>query len=74
MLIDVYFPTIRTNYDQVEKRRQEIVDIDIDYQHAYDSGDFDGRRFIAPFINRQKNFEIDVDVLLTQIIIRIREI
>jgi hypothetical protein len=74
MLIDVYFPSVRPGYDTVEKRRQELISIEIEHGHAYDSGDTDGERFLKPFINCQKNFEKAGEDLKLQIIEVIRAI
>ena len=57
MLIDVYFPSARDAYDEINALREKINKIEGDYKRVYENGDVDGHRFIQPFINTQVSVE-----------------
>jgi hypothetical protein len=74
MLVDVYFPSTRSAYDKIMKGREEVVDIDIKYQHAYDNGDADGSNFLPSYVQAQVSIEQAGEAFKAKIIECIRAI
>ena len=57
MLIDVYFPATRPEYDKIIAARNELNKIGAAHKRAYESGDVDGARFVTPYIQCQHSIE-----------------
>ncbi|HFC8517596.1 hypothetical protein [Neisseria weaveri] len=74
MLIEVYFPEVRSVYDEVINARSEINAISIAFEKRYRSGQTDGSTFIQSYVKAQIEFEQVSDHLKYEIIKAIREI
>jgi hypothetical protein len=74
MLIDVYFPTVRAQYDAVIAGRSELNNVGTAHRRAYDQGEIDAPRFLAPYVQAQKVIEEAGEVLKKRIIEGIRTI
>ena len=57
MLIDVYFPSTRSTYDKVIEGRTELNKVATAHKRAYEVGDIEGSRFLAPFVQCQHSIE-----------------
>lgn len=68
MLIDVYFPLARAQYDAVIERRGELNKIDVEHKHAYESGDIPGTQFLKPYVRVQHSIEETGESLKKKII------
>lgn len=68
MLIDVYFPLARKEYDEVISSRNALNEVLAEHRGAYTQGDIDGRRFINPFLKCQQNIDATGERLKVKII------
>ena len=68
MLIDVYFPETRNDYDKLIKMREDLNDIVAIHKQAYKRGDTDGTRFIDSFVKGQLDFVTMGEKFKTQVI------
>ena len=50
MLIDVYFPSVRSAYDQVAGVRESLNALVNQHKRAYAAGDVDGTAFLGPIL------------------------
>ena len=74
MLIDVYFPTVRENYDHLIKRRDQINKIESAHKQAYKSGNTDGTQYLDSYTKAQLAMGDQGDILKQKIIECIRAI
>lgn len=74
MLIDVYFPTVRAQYDAVIRGRDELNKVDVAHKRAYERGDAEGTDFLKSYVQAQKTIEGAGDSLKKKIIEGIRAI
>jgi hypothetical protein len=74
LLIDVYFPSTRSAYNDVIAARTALNKISGAHKRAYEVGDIDGTRFIKPFVESQKAIEAAAEIYKRQIITTIRTI
>jgi hypothetical protein len=56
ILIDLYFPHLRDNYNAVEAAKTNANNIMLTYQKNCRNGDFEGRSYVEPFLFYQKAF------------------
>ncbi len=68
MLVDVYFPAVRAQYDRVIAGRGEINKVDAAHKHAYERGDTDGTPFLKPYVQAQRSIEESGESLKKRII------
>ncbi|MCK9425782.1 MAG: hypothetical protein M0Q21_07075 [Ignavibacteriaceae bacterium] len=68
MIIDLYFPAIRKQYDEVLKVQSSINKILYDHKRDYKNGDIDGLKYAEPFLNEQKTFVKKSEILMQGII------
>lgn len=57
MIVDIYAPSLSSNYQSIIDARSRINAIVKEHEHAYESGDTDGSRFLKPFVEAQKKLE-----------------
>jgi hypothetical protein len=57
LLIDVYFPSLRPDYDKVIEARTKLNRIEGAFKRSYESGDIDGEPFLKPFVAAQLSIE-----------------
>ncbi len=74
LLIDIYFPGSRSGYDQMINARTKVNKVECAFKHAYDRGDFDGEKFLRPYVEAQKEIEAAGEVLKDKLIEAIRAI
>jgi hypothetical protein len=56
MLIDLYFPNLRDEYNIVDQARSSANEIMQEYRNNCFDGKYDGKRFVQVFLSRQKIF------------------
>jgi hypothetical protein len=61
MLIDLYFPKLKSDYIKVIEVRGVANKIMLEHDNQCLSGDVDGKKFLASFLNAQDNFDKEVD-------------
>lgn len=61
MLIDFYFPTLKSDYAKVIEARRIANKIMLTHQKQYLSGNTDGKKFTTPFLNAQNSFDKETD-------------
>jgi hypothetical protein len=61
MLIDLYFPSLKPGYMKVDEARGIASKIMLAHQNQCLLGDVDGKKFLAPFLNAQDNFDKETD-------------
>jgi hypothetical protein len=72
MLIDVYFPNLRSQYDSVITCRSRANEIMYEHKLAYEEGGNEGAAFIKPFVTAQFEMEVAVKSLKSLIIEQLR--
>jgi hypothetical protein len=73
MIIDLYFPELRTDLDRVHAAREAANKIIHKYKKQYETGDTDGRQFLQPFLTAEKQVETEGVALKAKIIQKARE-
>lgn len=61
MLIDLYFPKLKSDYIKVIEVRGVVNKIMLEHDNQCLSGDVDGKKFLASFLNAQDNFDKEAD-------------
>lgn len=74
MLIDVYFPATRHIYDEIVQLRSNLNRIEAEFKRGYENGFIDGREFLKPYLDTQKEIEAAGTKLQKQVIEEIRKI
>lgn len=57
MLIDVYFPAVRAQYDAAIAGRTELNKVDTAHRRVYAEGDIPGTQFLKPYVRAQLSIE-----------------
>jgi hypothetical protein len=57
LLIDLDFPALRIDYDNVIEARTALNRIATAHKHAYSDGDIDGTKFLQSYVAAQKSIE-----------------
>jgi hypothetical protein len=57
MLVDVYFPSMQTAYDKINKNRDELNKIETSFRKVYENNNFDASSFIKPYVYHQQSIE-----------------
>ena len=58
MLVDIYFKETKSVYTKITDARAVINEIISDHKKAYESGSFDGKKFLGPFNKAQSLLEM----------------
>ena len=74
MLVDVYLPELRADYDTVISLRDAANKIVTSHKFAYERGESDGRSFIKPFTEAQIAMEQFVKSFKASIAERVRAV
>ncbi len=74
MLIDVYFPSTRGEYDEILRLRSKLNQIEAEFKRGYENGHVDGRAFLEPYLDIQKGIEVVGTKLQKHVIEEIRKI
>lgn len=74
MLIDVYFPQMRAQYDVVISRRTKANQYVAEHKFAYERGNTDGTKFLKPFTAAQVEMEAAADELKSLIVEQVRAV
>lgn len=74
MLIDVYFPSMRSAYDKITETRDELNKIISEHKRSYRIGDIDGSKFLRPFTQGQMSIDQAGEAFKMQILDSIRHI
>ncbi len=57
MIVDIYGDDLESSYEKIMDARSELNEISIAHKHAYQSGDFDGEKFLKPYTAAQIKLE-----------------
>lgn len=74
MLIDVYFPAIREQYDCVLSLREATNKYVFLHKRAYERGETDGTAFLKPFTDNQLSLEAAAEKLKEAVIAQVRAV
>jgi hypothetical protein len=61
MLINLYFPNIKAVYERLIETRTKANKFMLEYGNQYVKGNTDGRKFLAPFLDAQKEFSQEAE-------------
>lgn len=68
MLIDVYFPAVRPQYDAVLAGRTELNRVDSAHLRAHENGDAEAEKLLGPYVVAQQVIEVSGELLKKKII------
>ena len=70
MLISIYFPNIYSAYQDLMAARKTVVEITLDYQRSYESGNTDGNKYLEVFDEAMKRLFETSDTLKKLILVQ----